>query len=197
MTAFFTMLRTALFAMLVQNLIFSAAYGISESIRIAKRPKHFVMCLGSVTFFSTALCLAAHFVDSVEILKGLELRFRFLLYVLILVLLYLTSALVCVKLLGADKKFMNSLGMCAVNTLVIALPILNFKAGHTIFQAIGTGFGAGLAFALSVLLINSGMKFISKNKYIPPVFKGTPALIIYVSLLALTLSCISGETLFV
>lgn len=197
MTAFLTMLKTALYAGLLQNLIFSAAYGMSESIRIAKRPKHFLMCCTSVTAFSVVLSVAAYYLDTVPALKGLEMRFKFLLYILILTLLYLFTALIFVKLFGADKKFMNSLGMCAINTLVIAVPFLNFKAGHTVFQVIGTGIGAGIAFTVSCLLINAGMKHISHNRQIPEIFKGTPALIIYVALLALTLSCISGETLFV
>ena len=39
MNAFVSMLVTALYAMLVQNLVLSSAYGVSETIRIARTPK--------------------------------------------------------------------------------------------------------------------------------------------------------------
>ena len=87
--------------------------------------------------------------------------------------------------------------MCALNTLIIALPVVDFKAGYTLAETVGTGIGAGLAFTLSMLLINTAMKHIHSNRYIPEVFKGTPALFIYISLIALAMSCISGQSLFV
>lgn len=196
MTVFFDMLKVALFACLFQNLIFTSAYGMSEAIRISKRPKHFFMSCMSVTSFSVFLSLSAHFFDRIPLFENLGLRYRFFFYVLILTMAYFVTALVFRKLLSADKKFLNSLGMCAVNTLVIALPLLGYKASLSLFEALGVGLGAGLAFTLSVILINGGMKFISKNKTIPEFFRGTPALFIYTALLALTISCITGESLF-
>ncbi len=196
MTAFFDMLKVALYAMLVQNMVFSTGFGISESIRMAKRPKHFFMYGACVTFFSLTCSLICYFVRKIPFVAELETRYLFLVNVIILLLVYLVTALICRFLLKADKKFMNSLSMCALNTLVIALPVLNFKAGYSLLQIIGTGIGAGLAFSLSMVLIGGGMKFVAKNKNIPEIFKGTPALLIYVSLIALAISCISGESLF-
>lgn len=193
---FSEMLITALYAMVVQNLIFSASYGLSESVRMAKRPKHFVMYSATVTFFSlitSAICFAF---EKIPFIAALPLKFNFIIFVFVLSVTYLLTGTVCKKLLYADKKFMNSLGMCAFNTLVIALPALNLKAGNNFLQTVGIGIGAGLAFTLSILLINAGMRHIRNNSYIPEIFKGTPALFIYVSLIALSLSCISGESLF-
>lgn len=197
MTQFSSMLTAALYAMLVQNIIFSTGYGMSESIRMAKRPKHFFMYGGTVTFFSLALSLICFFLNRIPFVFALETKYRIALYTLILTVLYLLVALFCLTVLKADKKFMNSLGMCALNTLIIALPVVNFKAGYTLAETVGTGIGAGLAFVLSVLLINTGMKHIQANRYIPEIFRGTPALFIYISLIALAMSCISGQSLFV
>ncbi|MBQ7117663.1 MAG: hypothetical protein IJN88_05575 [Clostridia bacterium] len=197
MTQFSSMLTAALYAMLVQNIIFSTGYGMSESIRMAKRPKHFFMYGGTVTFFSLALSLICFFLNRIPFVFALETKYRIALYTLILTVLYLMTALFCLTVLKADKKFMNSLGMCALNTLIIALPVVNFKAGYTLAETVGTGIGAGLAFVLSVLLINTGMKHIQANRYIPEIFRGTPALFIYISLIALAMSCISGQSLFV
>lgn len=197
MTQFTSMLIAALYAMLLQNMIFSTGYGMSESIRMAKRPKHFFMYGGTVTFFSLSLSLICFFLNKTPFVFALETKYRIALYTLVLLILYLVTALVCLTLLKADKKFMNSLGMCALNTLIIALPVVDFKAGYTLAETVGTGIGAGLAFTLSMLLINTGMKHINSNRHIPEVFRGTPALFIYISLIALAISCISGQSLFV
>ncbi len=197
MTQFTSMLTAAIYAMLIQNIIFSTGYGMSESIRMAKRPKHFFMYGGAVTFFSLSLSLICFFLNRIPYVFSLETKYRIALYTLVLVALYIVTALFCLFVLKADKKFMNSLGMCALNTLIIALPVIDFKAGYTIYETIGTGIGAGLVFTLSMLLINVGMKHIHNNHFIPDVFKGTPALFIYISLIALAMSCISGQSLFV
>lgn len=197
MTQFISMLTAALYAMLVQNMIFSTGYGMSESIRMAKRPKHLLMYAGTVTFFSLALSLICFFLNRIPFVFALETKYRIALYTAVLTVLYLLAALFCLTVLKADKKFMNSLGMCALNTLIIALPVVDFKAGYTLAETVGTGIGAGFAFTLSMLLINTGMKHIKGNRYIPEVFSGTPALFIYISLIALALSCISGQSLFV
>lgn len=197
MTHFTSMLTAALYAALVQNMIFSTGYGMSESIRMAKRPKHFFMYGGTVTFFSLALSLICFLLNRIPFVFSLDTKYRIALYAAVLLLLYLVTALICLTALKADKKFMNSLGMCALNTLIIALPVVNFKAGYTLAETVGMGIGAGIAFTLSMLLINTGMKHIKNNRYIPEIFRGTPALFIYISLIALAMSCISGQSLFV
>lgn len=197
MTLFFSFMKTALYACFLQNLVFTASYGISEAVRLSKRPKHFFMTSLSVTAFSLFLSVASYLFDSIPIFENLSLQYRFFFYVLILTLVYFLTAFVFKALFSADKKFLNSLGMCAVNTLVMALPLLNYKASHSLSECLGTGLGAGLAFTVSALLINGAMRFIHKNKAIPEIFRGTPALFIYTALLALALSCITGESLFI
>lgn len=188
MTVFTDLLRTAFFAVLVQNLIFTSAYGISEAIRIAKRPRHFFMTFSSVTAFSLFISVSAFYLDRIPLFQNLSMNFRFFFYVLILTGAYFIAALIFRKFFSADKKFLNSLGMCAVNTLIVALPLFSYLSSLTLFEAVGMGLGAGLAFAFSAVLINGGMKFISKNRLIPEIFKGTPALLIYTAVLALILS---------
>lgn len=197
MTEFFSLLQTAVYASFFGNLIFSASYGISEAVRLAKRPKHFFTTSLSVTAFSLYLSVTAHFADRIPIFEKLSFSFRFLFYVLILTAGYLFSAIIMKKLFHADKKFLNSLGICAVNTLVTALPMVNYKASLNIYEAVGMGIGAGIAFTVALLLINGGMKFIWRNRFIPDFMKGTPALFIYTALLSLALSALTGEPLFI
>lgn len=197
MTNFINMLIAALYATLLQNLVFTAAYGISESIKIAKRPKHFFMCACSVAFYSVTVPLCCRALEKISVISNLPLAFHYVIYVLVLAVIYLVSGYICVHLLKADKKFMNSLGMCAFNSLVLSVPVLNFKANYSILQSVGIGIGAAFAFVLAVILINAGIRHIASNKNIPAVFRGTPVLLVYIALLSLALSCFSGESLFI
>ena len=196
MTQFISMLIAALYAMLLQNLVFSAAYGITESVKIAKRPKYLLMCALSVGFFSVSSSVLCRLLDNVKMISKLSATVHFLLYVAVTVLLYLISGAFCIGVLKANKKYMNSLGMCALNSLVLAVPLLNASANYSIIESVGTGIGAALAFVFAVLLINAGIRHIADNESIPKVFRGTPALLIYVSLLSLAFSCFTGESLF-
>ena len=196
MNVFVSMIITLLYALLLQNLVLGSAYGISGTIRIARTPKHFLMYSLSVGFYCFSTSCACILADRAGLTENANLAVHIAIYTFVLCVIYLLSALFCVYVLKADKKYMNSLGICAFNTLTLAVPIINFKANHTVFEAIGTSLGATGAFVLSVLLINGGMRFL-QSRNIPKVFKGTPALFIYVSLLSLTLSCLSGEALFV
>ena len=193
---FTDMLITALYAMVVQNLVFSASYGLSESVRMAKKPKQFIMFGFCVTLFCTLSSVICTLICRIPALSQLELKHCYLIFTAVVCIIYLITAVIFKKLFHANKKFLNSLAMCAFNTLVLALPFLGLKAGGDILHALSLGIGAGLAFVLSLLLINAGMRHIRKNEHIPEFFKGTPALFIYVSLIALSLSCISGEALF-
>jgi Na+-translocating ferredoxin:NAD+ oxidoreductase RnfA subunit len=64
-------------------------------------------------------------------------------------------------------------------------------------EAIGAGLGAGLAYVIAVLLINTGLKRLDTNKSIPKIFKGTPAIFIYTALLSLAFTGISGTSIFI
>ncbi len=194
---FSDMLITTLYAAVAQNLIFTASYGLSESIRTAKRPKHFFMYGITVTVFCTFSSLTSALITKIPFIAALPIKFSYVLFIICLALIYLVAAIVCKKFLYADKKFLNSLSMCAFNSLVAALPGINLKAGNTFANSVALGIGAGLAFVISLLLVRNGMRHINKNPYIPEFFKGTPALFIYVSLIALALSCVSGESLFI
>ena len=197
MNGFIDMLIAALYAMLLQNLVFTAAYGVSESIKIAKRPKYFITSALTVGFFTSVISVICFAVEKIPFVSELNAVAHYMIYVVILSVIYLVSGAFCIGVFKANSKFMSALGMCAFNSLVLAVPALNLKANHTLPEALGTGIGAGLAFALSVLLINAGIRHIASNKNIPPFFNGTPAIVIYVAILSIALSCFSGESLFV
>ena len=96
-----------------------------------------------------------------------------------------------------SPKTIRRIGIAAFNTLVLAMPLINFRSAFTPIEAIGAGLGAGLAYVIAVLLINLGLKRLDTNKSIPKCFKGTPAIFIYTALLSLAFTGISGTSIFI
>ena len=194
---FFELLTAALYSLLIQNMIFSSGLGLSEAIRTAKRPKHFIMYSVSVFYFTTVTSVVCRLLDKIKFIRSLNAIWHVLIFALVLALISLITSVFCIIVMKANRKFMNSLGMCAINTLVLAIPIINSRSAKTVFTSIGNGIGAGLAFMLALVLINSGMRRISQNKDIPKPFRGMPAVYIYTAILSLSFACLSGDSTFI
>ena len=51
------------------------------------------------------------------------------------------------------------IGIAAFNTLVLAMPLINYRSAFTVIESIGAGLGAGLAYIIAVLIIPSGPSY--------------------------------------
>lgn len=197
MSGFFQLLTAALYSLLIQNLIFSSGFALSETVRIARRPKFFFMYLVTIVYYSTVTSLVCSLLDLIEPIHELNTIWHIAVFAGALAVIHLISSVFVIVVLKANRKFMNSMGMCAINSLILAVPIINGRSGNTVFASVGSGIGAGLAFMLAVVLINSGMRRIAQNRDIPKAFRGMPAVFIYVALLSLAFTCLSGEASFI
>lgn len=150
-----------------------------------------------ITIFSTVLSTICVFIDTIPFVQKLNEVFHALIYVGVLLGLYLITMLIVIIYGKVPPRTVRRIGIAAFNTLVLAMPLINFRSAFTVVEAIGAGLGAGLAYAIAVLLINSGLKRLDANKSIPKCFKGTPAIFIYTSLLSLAFIGISGTSIFI
>lgn len=194
MSYVFSLLSTALFVGVVQNLVLIGGYGLSETFRMAAKPKGLVVLSAFISMFSVLLAVVCSLLDTIPEIKALDNYMHFLVYVGVLFVLY-ALALVVVLIFRARKGLISRLGVSALNTLVLSIPFINRLSGFTIVQAAGCGLGAGVAFCISVLLINSGLKRLRENDEIPPAFRGSAAIFIYAALIALGLAALSGRAI--
>lgn len=118
-----------------------------------------------------------------------------LIFVGVLAAVYLLTLLFVLYVVKAKPRTVRRLGIAAFNTLVLAVPFINYRAAFGVFEAIGAGLGAGAAFIIAVLLINFGLRAIDKNESIPEAFKGTPAIFIYTAILSLAFTGLTGRGL--
>lgn len=193
----FELLTAAIYSLLIQNLIFNSGLALSETIRMARRPKFFPMYTVTIVYYTSVTSLICSLLDISEKIKALSTTWHIVIFAAVIAVVHITTSVFVIVILKANKKYMNSLGMCAINSLVLAIPIINNRSASTVFSSLGAGLGAGLAFMLAMVLINSSMKRIASNKEIPKPFRGLPAVFIYAAILSLALTCLSGQTLFI
>ena len=190
------MFYVALYTVFIQNLVFIGGYGASEAIRIAAKPKRFSLFALSIAYFSVVTAAVCHILDFIPGVFALSDAVHAVIFVLILVLVYLVTAVLMRIFLRADPKFLSLMGISALNTLVLAIPFINHRAAYSLSESIGTGLGAGLAFILAVAFLRNGMQRLEQNKDIPDAFKGIPAVFVYIALLSLAFTGFSGSSLF-
>lgn len=196
MTWFFDLLSTALYTVFIQNLVFNGGYAASEALMLAKKPRRLWMFSAMIAFFSTVTALACRALEMIPVLSTLPSALHFAMFSGVLIVVFLITGLILKLALGATEKFLGTLGMAALNTLVLATPLLNRSAAYTLPESIGSGIGTGLAFILAATLICKGLHIISQNQDMPKAFRGTPAAFVYVALLSLAFSGFSGSSLF-
>ena len=197
MSIILKLLSAAFYVMLFQNVIFNGGYGLSEAIRMSAKPRQLFPMAVFITLFSTITSAICVLVDFHPVIKNLNEITHALIYVCILLLIYIIimiAANICGKVQPATKR---RIGIAAFNTLVFAIPLINYRSVFSIVESIGAGLGAGLAYIIAVLLINSGLKKLDINQNVPKCFKGTPAIFIYTALLSLAFSGISGTSIIV
>lgn len=192
-----------LYIIFVQNLVFSGGYGSSEAIRTAARPRQLALFAVMVTYFSTVTSLLCKLIWLIPIFKTADATIAIVTFTLVLVVVYLITALLILKTLKGSgwkqeekDRLLRQAGVSAFNTIVFAVPFINQRVAYTVPEAIGAGIGAGVAFIIATMLIHEGMKKIESNNEIPNCFKGTPAVFMYIAILAMAFTGFSGKSLF-
>lgn len=189
------LLTAALYAMLFQNFIFTGGYGASEAVRMSAKPKQLYPMTILITVFSTLVSVICVLLEQISSVRALGTVGHSLIFISVLSVVYLIVLFFVANVLGAKKRTVRRVGIAAFNTLVLAVPFINYRAAFSIVEAIGSGLGSGLAFAIAVLTVNVGLRRLDKCQNIPEAFKGTPAIFIYVAILSLAFTGISGRGL--
>jgi len=204
----------AVYAVFLHNLLFSGGLGASEMIRAARRNSEIMLTSVLISLFGAATALiglsVTRLIGAQRDVAGDLFHMRFSIYTmpyvwhaaifaLILLVLYVIVNVVIMFLPLRHKRILHKrMGMSVLNTLVMGVPLLLFRQGNIYMgRAVGMALGAGVAFFIVTMLINSGMHILQQNKAIPPMFSGVPATLIYTGLLALAFTGFAGgEPLF-
>lgn len=190
------LLMTALYTVFIQNLVLSSGLGMSEAIRVSTRPGTFGRFAVMISGFSVITSAVCSLIDNVPAVENATYAVRAAIYGGVLAAVYLVQAVFMRFVLKADSKLLGTLGIAALNTLVLAIPYINNSAAYSFAGSIGSGIGAGIAFVLAAALISQGSRILAENDEIPEIFKGTPAMFLYVAILSLAFAGFTDTNLF-
>ena len=193
----YAFLNASMFALLLQNLVFNGGFGMSEAIRIATKPRDFFPIALLVAFFTSATAAVCSALDAIPAINALSTSLHLAVYCGVLAVIYLGFTAVTKLVLKRNTNDIHRIGMAAVNTLVLAVPMINRRAAFDIIESIGLGIGAGVAFIIAVVLIGEGESRLRNNESISPFFRGKPVTFIYIALISLGFAGLSGTSLFV
>ena len=191
------LLITALFTVFIQNLVLNSGLGISEAIRVSTKPGTFGKIAGMISGFSIVTSVICSALNQTSNFANLPFAGKAAVYGGVLAAFYLVVAILLKLIFRASDKLLGTIGIAALNTLVFAVPFINQSAAYSFADATGSGIGAGIAFILAAALISKGSDALKNNENIPEVFKGTPAMLIYVGLLSLAFAGFADSSLFI
>lgn len=190
------LLMTAFYTVFFQNLVLSSGLGMSEAIRVSTKPGTFGKFAVMISGFSVVTSTVCSLIDTVPAVEGATYAVRAAIYGGVLAGVYLAVAAILKLVLKADSKLLGTLGIAALNTLVLAVPYINNSAAYSFAGSIGSGLGAGIAFVFAAALISQGSRILAENEEIPEAFKGTPAMFLYVAMLSLAFAGFTDTNLF-
>lgn len=194
MSWFLQLVSASFYVMLIQNLIFSGGYGISEAVRMSAKPRQLLPLALFIAYFSTTVSVACALLDLIPFVNALGELAHAGIFSAVLLLIYLIT-MTAVLIYGKIKpRTIRRIGIAAFNTLVLAVPFINYRSAFTVYEAVGSGLGAGAAFVIAVLLISEGLKRLDMNRSVPACFKGTPSLLIYTAILSMAFAGLAGQT---
>ncbi len=197
MSIFLKLISAAFYVMIFQNLIFNGGYGVSEAIRMSAKPRQLVPMAIFMTYFGAVVSTICVLLDNISVIHSLNEILHALLFMGVLLLTYVITMAVVLIYGKVSPRTVRRIGIAAFNTLVLAIPFINYRSAFSVVEAIGAGIGAGIAYVIAVLLINNGLKRLDMNKTVPPCFKGTPSVFIYTAILSLAFIGISGSSIFI
>lgn len=191
------MLVYLLAAAFIQNLVLTTGFGSSMMMRIVRRPADILPFGGLLTFFTLLTVIIAYPLDLAVGTSYLSKLFRPLMMVVIVSLLYLLAYGLVKKSVRLSRRIGHLLPLAAFNNVVIGVAlIINHQFSATFLGAVGLGIGASAGFVLLVLVLAEGNRR-ADHPDMPDAFRGLPASLLYMGMLALALMGFSGSVSFV
>lgn len=182
---FFMFLLTTAF---IQNLVLSTGFGTSIMLRIVRRPRDIGVYALLLTLFSVLTICVTYPLDMWIGTGSTAKLLRPLMIVAVAALLYLLAALVVSKIWPTlYRRISRLLPLAAFNNLVIGVAlVVNHQFSISLLGALGLAIGSCIGFVLLLGVTAEGMERID-NPDMPQAFRGLPATLIYLGILALAL----------
>lgn len=179
----------------IQNAVLTTGFGTSIMLRVVRRPRDTFAFGGMLTVFSVLTTMIAYPIDQLIGTSAAAKLWRPIIMIAIVAVLYIAAVLVLKKTLPfLYKNVSRLLPLAAFNNLVIGFALIaNHQFTLSFWGAVGLALGACIGFILLSWLTAEGMERID-NPDMPQSFRGLPATLIYLGILAMALLGFSSST---
>lgn len=172
---------------LLQNIVLTTGFGSSVMMRVVRKPNSIWLFSAIMTAFSVLTVLIAYPFDK---LFGTAITnyWRPFMITGIVAVLYIVSTVLMHRFWPSFyERIKNMLPLAAFNNLVVGIALIaNLHFTANLGGIIGLAVGACLAFALLTWLTAEGIERLD-NPDMPETFRGMPATLIYIGIVALAL----------
>lgn len=192
---FIRMFYTALLAVGAENLLFSSGAGFSRALRAAQRRESIGTYALLVTWFSMLSMLSGIWLRPVlPAAYGPKMVLRSACLAAAAAAAYVITYLLSrfIFPMRIMKKISVLLAPAAVNTVVLAMPYVQWYLALKTEEAVAYALGTGAAFYLASIVLSHAEEK-CRNPDIPSSFKGLPALILYIGILSMAFAGFAGS----
>ena len=172
---------------LLQNVVLTTGFGSSMMLHVVRKPKNIWLFTAVLTGFSVLTALIAYPLDR---LCGTAITnfWRPLMVSGITVVLYILAHGILHRWFPElYRRIRHTLHLAAFNNLVLGIALItNVQFTANLGATIGLSVGACLAFGLLTWITAEGIERLD-NPDIPKAFRGMPATLVYIGLVALAL----------
>ncbi len=188
MKSFTDMLLFFLLVATTQNLVLTTGFGSSSMIKLVRRPKQLFRFGVLLLFFSVVTTALFFPIDRLLLPDTWFARMIRPFILLVLTgLLYLGCTAYLSRSAEQYRPLRYILPLAAFNNVVIGVSLLiNYQVSVSFFPAIGIAAGGAVGFVLLSALTAEAVERLD-NPDIPRAFRGLPATLVYLGLLALAL----------
>lgn len=187
----------AVAAVFAQNAVFSRALGVSRLVKLVEDPTVDTLIFsGLLCIIQVIACVLSFFVNK---LFGVALSAaRFYVRPLLLVLCTIAAFLIVLVFIilfykqNAARQIVDVLPIATFNCCVLGTVLITVTKNYTLLQTIAFAIGSALGYVMAVMLVTEGQRTL-KNRNIPQSFKGLPATLVYIGVLALALYGFTGH----
>lgn len=184
----------AMLSIFMQNAIFEHAFGTNVAIYVSKKDTRVTGFSVGITAMTTTASIVTYFIDRSVLSSERGYYFLPLIYTGVIGVLYVAGLLVLWKFFHPTYKKVRKYAHLAIfNCAVIGALFLNSVYGSTLPSYIGYGFGSGIGFFLASFFLNIARERLYSDK-IPRIFRGYPIMLIYIGIVSLALSILTGYT---
>ncbi len=172
---------------LLQNIVLTTGFGSSSVLRVVRKPRNVWLFSGMLTVFSVLTVIIAFPLDKI-FGTAITNFWRPLMLIGITATLYVIAVLLLKTFAPTFyNRISRTIPLAAFNSLVVGVALVsNVQFSSTIGGIIGLSVGACLGFALLTFVVDEGIERLD-NPDMPDAFRGMPATLVYIGILALAL----------